>query len=89
METTIKKNRFKFELHNIPRIIYISCILLFCILPLFFLLFNITKIDLSYVFNDNLFYEAFGNSLLYTFISTIITVYLALIAAYFLIFSSI
>lgn len=89
METTIKKNHFRFELHNIPRIIYISCIILFCILPLFFLLLNITKIDFSYVLGDNSFYEAFGNSIIYTFVSTIITVFLALIAAYFLNFSSI
>ncbi|MGM9970427.1 MAG: ABC transporter permease subunit [Anaeroplasma sp.] len=89
MEATVRKHQLKLASHNIPRIIYIGCILLFCILPLFFLLFNITSIDLSFVLKDKIFYDAFRNSIFYTFISTVITLFLALIAAYFLNFSSI
>ena len=56
----------------------------FLILPLIYMLFNVTKGDLEYVFNDDVFYKAIGNSVLYSLAGTIISTILATIVAYFL-----
>lgn len=89
MEAT---NRFKsflrFKKHEIFRLVYILCIFVFCLLPLFFLFTKIKGGDLKYVFNDANFYSAIGNSFLYTFIAATISVLLSLVAAYFLAYST-
>lgn len=88
MELANKKKGFKIEIHNVLRCIYIFCIFLFCILPLFVLLFSIAGSDISFVFKDKNFYLSILNSILYTFGSTLITLFLSLVTAYFLNFSS-
>lgn len=88
MELMIKNRRISIKPYNISRCIYMGCIFLFCILPLFFMLFNIVGADASYVFHDSGFYDALKNSILYTLVSSLITTILALLAAYFLNFSS-
>ena len=62
----------------------IAILFIFLLLPLIFMLFKVNGSDLSYVFSDNVFYTAIGNSLLYSLIGTVISVVLATIAAYFL-----
>ena len=57
---------------------------LFLLLPLIFMLFKVDGNDFKYVYKDNNFYLAIGNSLLYSLIGTVISVALAIIAAYFL-----
>lgn len=57
---------------------------LFLLLPLIFMLFKVDGNDFAYVYKDNNFYLAIGNSLLYSLIGTVISVVLAIIAAYFL-----
>lgn len=57
---------------------------IFLILPLIVMLFKVNGNDFGFVFKDNNFYKAIGNSLIYTGIGTIISVVLATIAAYFL-----
>lgn len=66
------------------QIALIAILFVFLLLPLFFLLFNVGGSDLSYVFNDPKFYKSIGNSLLYSFIGTLISVSLAIACAYFL-----
>ncbi len=56
----------------------------FLILPLIYMLFNVTSGDLEYVFNDDVFYKAIGNSVLYSLAGTIISTILATVVAYFL-----
>ena len=56
----------------------------FLILPLIYMLFNVTKGDLEYVFNDDVFYKAIGNSVLYSLAGTLISTILATVVAYFL-----
>lgn len=56
----------------------------FLLLPLIFMICKVDGGDFNYVFNDPLFYEAIANSLIYTSISTVISVALAVLAAYFL-----
>ena len=70
--------------HEWLRLISIGCILLFAILPLLTLAFHITGADWQYILQDSSFRESVGNSLLYTFVSAVITTVLALIAAYLL-----
>ena len=70
--------------HEWLRLIAIGCILLFAILPLLTLAFHITGTDWQYILHDGTFWESVKNSLLYTFISAVITTVLALIAAYLL-----
>ena len=70
--------------HELLRLIAIGCILLFAILPLLTLAFHITGTDWQYILHDGTFWESVKNSLLYTFISAVITTVLALIAAYLL-----
>ena len=69
---------------EVIRYLYLGLFFAFCLLPLIFLLFNITGEDLSFVFQDSLFYNAIGNSLLYTAISALLSTLLALLTAYFL-----
>lgn len=69
---------------NITRLVFLLSIFSFCLLPLILLLFNIKGNDLSYVFKDKNFYSALGSSLLYTFISALLSTFLALFTAYFL-----
>lgn len=84
-----KLHFLKSKNHEIFRAIYISCIFVFCLLPLIFLLVNISSSDITHVFKDKNFYSALGNSFLYTFISASISVVLSLLTAYFLTFSNI
>ena len=56
----------------------------FLILPLIYMLFNVTSGDLEYVFNDDVFYKAIGNSVLYSLAGTLISTILATVVAYFL-----
>ena len=70
--------------HEYLRIFALVCIFLFALLPLFSLVFNIGGKDLSYVFSDNNFWSSVGNSALYSFVSSVITTMLAVVAAYLL-----
>ena len=80
---------FRIKKHEIFRFVYIACLFVFGILPLLFLFTNISGNDIGYVFQDPNFASAVGNSFLYTFIATSISVFISLIAAYFLAFSTI
>ena len=70
--------------HEWLRVISIGCILLFAIFPLLTLAFHVTGDDWQYIAKDSTFWEAIGNSLIYTTVSAVITTALALVAAYFL-----
>ena len=70
--------------HEWLRLISVGCVLLFAILPLLTLAFHISEADVRYILQDSSFRESVGNSLLYTFVSAVITTVLALIAAYLL-----
>lgn len=63
------------------RVLAIICLVLFAILPLLFLSFNIDYKDLIFVFNDKSFKAALWNSVIYSFVATVITVCLALVTA--------
>ena len=69
---------------EVLRILMLVLVFSFSLLPLLSLIFKITGKDISFVFNDDNFYSALGNSLLYSFIATVITLILAVITAYFL-----
>ena len=84
-----KLHFLKSKNHEIFRVIYISCIFVFCLLPLIFLLVNISSSDITHVFQDKKFHDAILSSFLYTFISASISVVLSLLTAYFLTFSNI
>ena len=56
----------------------------FLLLPLIFMFFKVSGSDLEYVFKDGNFFKSIGNSLIYSSISTVISVVLATIVAYFL-----
>ncbi len=84
-----RKNKTHFGRHNVFRIVFLCIIFAFCFLPLIFLLTNITKLDIGYVFKDRIFYLALKNSLLYSLAGSVLSVVLSLIAAYFLNFSNI
>lgn len=78
-------NKIKFPSKvNLIRSINIFIIVLFCLFPLITLLMNISGEDIKFILNDNNFYDALFNSFIYTFISSLITVILALIVGYFL-----
>lgn len=77
--TYSKKNAYK-----LPRIIFIGLIFLFCFLPLFSLLFKIGSGDASFIFKDSNFYAALRNSLLYSAVSALLAVMMAIICAYLL-----
>lgn len=70
--------------HEVLRFIAIGCIVLFAILPLLTLAFNVTGKDWEQVLKNKGFWQAVGNSLIYTGVSAVITTALALAAAYFL-----
>lgn len=71
------------------RTLQILFVFVFCLLPLIFLLFNLTKGDFNYIFSDDNFFLALKNSFLYSFLSATIVTFLALISAYLLNRSSI
>ena len=70
--------------HENLRFISIGCIILFAILPLLTLAFNVTGEDWTKVLSNKSFLQSVENSLIYTSISAIITTILALLASYFL-----
>ena len=70
--------------HEVLRFIAIGCIVLFAILPLLTLAFNVTGKDWEQVLKNKGFWQSVGNSLIYTGVSAVITTALALAAAYFL-----
>lgn len=74
----------KFLKHEYLRVFSIVLIFIFALLPLISIAFNIKGVDLKYVFSDSNFYQSILNSLLYTFLASVITIILALITAYFL-----
>lgn len=84
MSDVISFAKKKVNTVNITRTIFLVGIFSFCLLPLLLLLFNINVEDLKYVFKDGNFYTAIANSLLYTFISALISTILSLFTAYFL-----
>ncbi|MBO6280347.1 MAG: ABC transporter permease subunit [Bacilli bacterium] len=62
----------------------IAILFLFLVLPLIFMLFKVGGNDLNYVFNDENFYKAIGNSIIYSLAGSLITTILATIVAYYL-----
>ena len=70
--------------HEVLRIISIGCILLFAILPLLTLAFNVTGKDWTFIAKDRKFWAAVKNSLTYTGAAAVITTALALVSAYLL-----
>ncbi len=70
--------------HEYLRVISIGCILLFAILPLLTLAFNVTEKDWAFILKDRKFWEAIKNSLIYTGAAAGISLVLALAAAYLL-----
>ena len=50
--------------HEVLRVISIGCILLFAILPLLTLAFNVTGKDWTFIAKDRKFWEAVKNSLI-------------------------
>lgn len=62
----------------------IAAVFCFLILPLIVMLTQVASSDFDYIFSDNNFYKAIGNSLLYSFVATLISVVLATVTAYFL-----
>lgn len=84
----MKKVLYFFK-HEYLRLFAIVLIFVFAFLPFLSILFNIKANDLSYVFSDDLFWESLKNSLCYTLFSSLITLVVATISAYFLRESSI
>lgn len=70
--------------HEYLRFFAVGCIILFAILPLTTLAFNVTGEDFSKVLKNKSFIQSVENSLVYASISAVITTVLALLAAYFL-----
>ena len=70
--------------HEYLRTISIGCILLFAIMPLATLAFNVTGKDWAFIARDRKFWEAIKNSLMYTSTAAVITTALALVSAYLL-----
>ena len=68
--------------HESLRFLAVCCILLFAILPLLTLSFNVTGKDWAFILKDRKFSEAIRNSLVYTGSAAVITTVLALISAY-------
>lgn len=75
--------------HEYLRVFSLVLIFIFAFLPLISLIVNIKGSDFSFVFNDNNFYLALKNSLIYSSVSSLITLILSLICAYLLNESSI
>ncbi len=91
MEKRFFRNRFlkRIKTHEIIRCLIAVVIFFFSVLPLFFLLGSISSADFSYIVQDEGFYKAILNSLLYSLASSIAVLLLALLAAYFVEFSDI
>lgn len=70
--------------HEYLRLISVGCILLFAILPLITLAFNVDADDWQYILKDKNFWESIKNSLIYTSVAAVITTVLALVSAYLL-----
>ena len=70
--------------HESLRVVSIGCILLFAILPLLTLAFNVTGKDWAFILKDKSFRESVVNSLLYTGAAAVITTVLSLVTAYLL-----
>lgn len=83
MQLTLRNSRI-FLKREYLRGFTIVLIFVFALLPLITIAFNINFEDLKYVLNDNVFYQALLNSLMYSFIASLLTTILALITAYFL-----
>ena len=71
------------------RIIAVGGILAFALFPLFTLAFHIKSEDIAYILGDANFRAAIINSLIYTLTATLITIFFAVITAYYLNTSSI
>ena len=80
MKTRILRSG-RFVRHESLRILAICCILLFAILPLCTLAFNVTGKDWTFILKDRKFSEAIRNSLIYTGSAAVITTVLALITS--------
>lgn len=63
------------------RTIAVALVFIFAILPLFSLSMNITAADLKFIAGDKSFFEALKNTVAYTFMATMITVFVATLAA--------
>lgn len=90
-QSLANKKHFKLARHHVIRGFFIAAIFVFSLLPLLFLLFNIKGSDLQFLFTKinpddptPVFYSALGNSVVYSLVSTIISVILALTVAFFL-----
>lgn len=70
--------------HEYLRAICLVLIFTFSLLPMLMLIFQISGKDINFIFGDKNFREAILNSLLYSSIATIISLILALFAAYLL-----
>ena len=70
--------------HEVLRIICVGCILLFAVLPLLTLAFHVSGEDWRFITGDPAFREAVSNSLLYSSAAAVLTMLLALMAAYLL-----
>lgn len=81
MTKTNFKKRFNPSL--LLQIGLIAVLFVFLLLPLIFMLFKVNGNDFSYVFKDEVFLQSIKNSLIYTSISTIITIILATLVSYF------
>lgn len=66
------------------RLLIILLIALFALAPLIAMLFSLSADDFSYMFTDHRFYESIGFSLLYSSLSSIVSVGLALLIAFLL-----
>ena len=70
--------------HEWLRLVSVGCVLLFAVFPLLTLAFHISGADWEYILRDSSFGESVRNSLLYAFVSAVITTALALLASYLL-----
>lgn len=77
-------NLGKLVRHEYLRVISVGCILLFALMPLLTLVFQVDVSDWQYIIKDSSFWQSIKNSLIYTAVSAIITTVLALVAAYLL-----
>lgn len=69
---------------KIMKSIFIASIVLFTIIPLIVLLFQISSSDVSFVVNDNRFWLSVKNSAIYSFVSAIICTILSTMMAFLL-----
>lgn len=69
---------------NFLKIVFIASIVLFTIIPLIVLFFQITSSDLSFIISDDKFWLSVGNSALYSFVSAMICTILSTLLAFLL-----